>query len=225
MTERPELHPDPKIDAALPSWKASGTFLEVYAARRLFDTWNDLEAFFADVIPRSTLKADGVYRKGGWRTKVEPGAVLRALEELDVQRDELPQAALLIMNASRLQTGRSGKAMGKARRAELRSFISMFSGVSLADLVQMFYYVNPSRTDSAAWVRECLDQGVSPEYIRGLRHVALRSQEWPPARLGELYRAGAPAAYPALFWDQAAEFWALHKAGVPFEYAKMLRAA
>lgn len=221
--ERPQFYPDPEIDAALPSWKVSGMFLEVYAARRLFDTWSDLEAFFADVIPRSTLKPDGVYRKGGWRTKVEPGAVLRALEELDVQRDELPQAALLIMNASRLQTGRSGRAMGESRRAELRAFIDMFSGIPLADLLRVFYYVKPDRGGSAVWVRECLDEGISPEYIRGLRHAALRVEEWPPARLGELYHAGVPAGYPALFWDQAAEFWALYDAGVPFEYAKVLR--
>ncbi len=223
--ERPQFHSDPEIDAALPSWKASGTFLEVYAARRLFDTWSDLEAFFADIVPRSTLKADGVYHKRGWRTVVDPGHVLRVLEELNVQRDELPQATLIIMNAASLHRARNGYVMSEQRRAESRAFIEMFKGVSLADLLMVFYYTKRKQGDSALWVRGCFDERLPPKYIRRLRQVALRPEDWPPARLGELYRAGVPAEYPAHFWNRPEEFWALHEAGVPFEYAKVLRVA
>lgn len=223
MTEDIQFHTDSNIDAVLPLWSTTATYLEVHAARRLFDTWDSMAEFFAGAVPRSRLTRQGLMGGGGRRSRTDPGHVLRVLEELDVQRSELPQAAFLIMRTSEFQSARSGHTMSEYRYAKSRGFIDAFSGVSLPDLLKAFYYAPRKNEAATEWIHGCFEQGLPPKYIRHLRHVVLRPQDWPPSRLGEAYRSGVPAEYPALFWDRAAEFWALHESGVPFDYAEALR--
>lgn len=222
MTEDIEFHSDPKINAVLPLWSTTATYLEVHAARRLFDTWDSMAEFFAGAVPRSRLTREGVVSGGGWRTKTDPGHVLRILEELDVQRDELPQAAFLVMHTAEFQSARSRYVMSEHRHAQSRGFIDAFAGVLLVDLLKAFYYAPRENEGAREWVRGCFEQGLPSKYIRHLRYVVLQPQSWPPSRLGELYRLGVPAEYLAMFWDRPTEFWPLHESGVPFEYAKAL---
>lgn len=233
-------HRDRKLAAYLKTRGLGAFSPAARAARRLFDDKADMMAFFELAWPGAVQEGEHhLLARGAGRGEVviDCARVLQSLWEIQANRDDREVAAFLSSWSDQHSTTNPGTTLLlplgrvhlKGNQERAREFLDAFRGVSAADLRAVYYRESWWNDKLRTWFSACFREGIPAGYFvqivaaAGLtfgigvgRH---HNAEWPSTDLGDLYRAGVPAAYIAHFWERRAEFDALHAAGVPYDYA------
>lgn len=224
------FHRDQRIADALHTWNgASSGFVSPQVApavaRRLFESWEDMQAFFSLAFPGySLLDAVGVVR----REQDEIGclAVLDTLGTLKTTSAELEVAAFVVSsgNAHSLTVGGALVSSGSEQDMKrTHRFVKLFAGLATAEQLRNLFSDWSWRIEKEAdWMAACLKAGMPYSYLHALvNHYnwVAHYDEWPVDEVMAYMDAGAPAAYLTHFWDWKTRFQKFWSDGLPYEYA------
>lgn len=223
----PDLHPDPHFSGLLNAWGAGRLEHPTAAARRLFETLEDFQAFMHLAFPGTSLVSqsgpNAVVTTLLGQRKVSLIAVLNELSDWDVGRSQLPQAAYLLYEADELRSQYRGHVLQEpGAEAKAKLFLKQHEGISTDDLRVVYLRANWRDGDAARWLRAGLRAGVPAADLAyfisgavGRVHIAL----WEPEKLAELLASGVPRDYLREFWSVPGFFYKSWEAGLPLEYA------
>lgn len=235
------LHRDPRIHAMFAAWAEKWNIRRndpaFISARRLFRTWDEMQAFFQLAYPGSIPIGDHRYIVDielFGNVTIDAILVLSTLEQAEVAKNELTPAAFLVADndncavyGDRLISDATSL-LGAKDLQQARQFIMLFEDTPLEDLRTVFAAVPWANTGVAPWTKKCLVQGVPAVYVEQLLASPMgrfHLDEWTPEKVRDLYEQGAPAGYLALYWKQPDKFDELWKLGISHEYAQTLEEA
>lgn len=224
-------HRDQRVADALRSWNRfapngpASPQVAPAAARRLFKSWEDMQAFFSLAFPEhSLLDASGVVYRG--KDRIGCLSVLDTLEMVKAKTSELEVAAFLVSTGNSHSISTGGVLILSGSEEDLKRtqrFIKLFAGLATAEQLRgLFSDWSWRIVDEADWMAGCLKAGMPYSYLHALAthyNWVSHYDEWPVEEVMGYMAAGAPAAYLTHFWDWKTRFQKFYSDGLPYEYA------
>lgn len=224
------VHADPRMATILDVWNIKRDAPAARAARLLFDDAAQMQAFFQDAFPKSSVLAESgsFYGQGSNGHGVFDGILaMTSLDTMKAKRVDLPAAGYLIYAEDAHYMGLastewSGPGIDILHADRAREFLRRFRGRTADELRRAFGRESWRDREMSDWVAGCFDAGLPIDFIEALawtersRHYI---ESWSPELLGELHGQGVPVGYILHFWDRPAVFDKLWADRIPFDYA------
>lgn len=235
MIYRP-IHNDLRMAAILDVWNVSRDAPAARAARRLFDDATEMQLFFQDAFPKSSVLAESgsFYGQGPNGHGVFDGILaMTSLDTMKAKRVDLPAAGYLLYAEDAHYMGLaatewSGPGIDMLHVDRAKEFLRRFRGRSAYELRRAFARESWRDSRASDWVAGCFDAKLPLDFIEALawtERFPHYVESWSPELLAELREQGVSSAYILRFWDRPAVFDTLWKDRLPFEYALELDGA
>lgn len=226
-------HPDFQLADILSVWNADRQSPAARACRRMFRDRTDMDRFFGLVWPgsKSPGHAGSVTHEGvGGYGAFDCVKAMAGMDDIRATADDFEVAAYLVYAEDAYYIGLGGtEAHGSGILPEevpaAKAFLKRFRGYTAEELKMAFGKESWRAADMVRWVSGCFERGIPASYLDELargEYARYYLEEWSPEFLAELYSEGTPAVFIANFWTRPAKFDALHKGGIPYEYAMVL---